>query len=80
MTEIRTSQIRLLPSRHIGRQKVRATYIDRPASLSTFVDHCEMLLKDVGLTGLECRMLGVRAPKTATEVCQTLFAALAEFF
>jgi hypothetical protein len=64
--QIRTRQIRRVGSPRIGEMLIEHTYIDHPASLETWVDHCAALADEFGLSALE--------------VHSALFAQLPEIF
>lgn len=66
MIEIRTRQMRTLPSRHIGWVRVEKIYYDRPASIDTWIEHCGIIAAEEGM-----------APLAAHEA---LFAQLPEIF
>jgi hypothetical protein len=66
MTRITTRQIRRRRSRHFGEMLIEHTYVDRPASLETWIDHCTALAAEFGLSALE--------------VHRALFAQLPEIF
>lgn len=66
MTRITTRQIRRRRSRHFGEMLIEHTYVDRPASLETWVDHCTALAAEFGISALE--------------VHRALFAQLPEIF
>lgn len=53
MLQIKTRQIRKLRSRCLGEMLIEHTYIDCPASLETWVDHCASLASEFGLSALE---------------------------
>jgi hypothetical protein len=66
MTEIRTSQMRKLSYPHLGEMLVEHVYVDSPASLETWIDHCGALATEFGLS--------------AVDVHAALFAQLPEIF
>ena len=66
MTQIKTRQIRRRRSRHFGEVLIEHTYVDRPASLETWVDHCTILATEFGISALD--------------VHRALFAQLPEIF
>jgi len=63
---IKTRQTRRLRSPHLGEMLVEHTYVDRPASLETWVDHCTALAAEFGISALD--------------VHRALFAQLPEVF
>ena len=66
MTQIKTRQIRKRRSRQFGDMLIEHTYLDRPASLETWIDHCAALGVEFGISPLE--------------VHTALFAQLPEIF
>ena len=66
MTRITTRQIRRRQSRRFGEMLIEHIYVDRPASLETWVDHCTALAAEFGIPALE--------------VHRALFAQLPEIF
>lgn len=66
MSEIRTRQTRTLRSTNIGELHIQTTYIDRPASIETWIEHCGALAIEFGMPPLA--------------VMQGLFAQLPEIF
>lgn len=66
MTQIKTRQIRKQRSRYFGEMFIEHTYVDRPASLETWIDHCATLGVEFGISALE--------------VHTALFAQLPEIF
>ena len=66
MRQIKTRQIRRRRSRHFGDMLIEHTYVDRPASLETWVDHCTTLAAEFGMSALD--------------VHRALFAQLPEIF
>lgn len=66
MTRITTRQIRRRRSRRFGEMLIEHKYVDRPASLETWVDHCTALAAEFGISVLE--------------VHRALFAQLPEIF
>ena len=66
MTQVKTRQIRRRRSRHFGEMLIEHTYVDRPASLETWVDHCTILATEFGISALD--------------VHKALFAQLPEIF
>lgn len=66
MTQITTRQIRKRHNRHFGEMLIEHTYVDRPASLGTWIDHCTMLAAELGISALD--------------VHKALFAQLPEIF
>jgi hypothetical protein len=53
MATIRTRQIRRLRSRRIGEVLIEHVYVDRPASLDTWIDHCAALSREFGIPALD---------------------------
>ena len=66
MRRITTRQIRRRQSRHFREMLIEHTYVDRPASLETWVDHCATLAAEFGISALD--------------VHRALFAQLPEIF
>jgi hypothetical protein len=66
MTRITTRQIRRRRSRRFGEMLIEHIYVDRPASLETWVDHCTALAAEFGISALD--------------VHRALFAQLPEIF
>jgi hypothetical protein len=66
MIQIRTKQIRRLRSPRLGEILVEHTYVDSPASLDTWIDHCAKLAAEFGIS--------------AIDVHAALFAQLPEIF
>jgi hypothetical protein len=66
MTRITTRQIRRRRSRRFGEMLIEHIYVDRPASLETWVDHCTALAAEYGISALD--------------VHRALFAQLPEIF
>ena len=64
--QIRTRQTRRLRSAQVGEMRIVHTYIDRPASLETWIDHCAVLAAEFGISALD--------------VHRALFAQLPEIF
>jgi len=64
--QIKTRHTRRLRSHRLGDMLIEHTYIDRPASLETWVDHCATLAAEFGISALE--------------VHTALFAQLPEIF
>jgi hypothetical protein len=64
--QIRTRQTRRLRSPQVGEVHIVHTYIDHPASLETWVDHCTGLAAEFGISALD--------------VHRALFAQLPEIF
>ena len=63
---IKTRQTRRLRSPRLGEMLVEHTYVDRPASLETWIDHCTALAAEFGISALD--------------VHKALFAQLPEVF
>ena len=63
---IKTRQIRRRQSRDFGEMFIEYTYVDRPASLETWIDHCAVLAAELGISALD--------------VHRALFAQLPEIF
>ena len=53
LAQIKTRQIRRLHSRQVGEVQIEHTYIDRPASLDTWIDHCGTLAAEFGISVLD---------------------------
>jgi hypothetical protein len=53
MIQIKTRQIRRLRSPRVGEVLITHTYIDRPASLETWIEHCTTLSAECGISVLE---------------------------
>jgi hypothetical protein len=53
MTRITTRQIRWRRGTHIGDMFIEHTYVDRPASLETWIDHCTVLAAEFELSALD---------------------------
>jgi len=53
MTRITTRQIRRRRSKHIDETPIEYTYVDGPASLETWVDHCTALAAEFGISALD---------------------------
>lgn len=53
MTEIRTRQLRRVSSPRLGEMLIEHTYVDNPASLETWVDHCATLAAEFGISPLD---------------------------
>ena len=66
MIQIKTRQIRKRRSRYFGEMLIEHTYVDRPASLETWIDHCAVLGAEFGISALD--------------VHRALFAQLPEVF
>jgi hypothetical protein len=66
MTQIKTRQIRRRRSHQFGEMFIEHTYVDRPASLETWIDHCAALGAEFGISALD--------------VHTALFAQLPEIF
>jgi hypothetical protein len=64
--QIRTRQTRRMRSPRLGEVYIEHTYIDRPASIDTWIDHCTLLAAEFGVSALE--------------VHRALFAQLPEIF
>ena len=52
-TEVRTRQIRKLRSPKIGEILIEHTYVDRPASLGTWIDNCAALALEFRISVLD---------------------------
>jgi len=63
---IKTKQTRRLRSPQVGEMLIEHTYVDRPASLETWIDHCTALAAEFGMSALD--------------VHRALFAQLPEVF
>lgn len=63
---IKTRQTRRLRSPRVGEMHIEHTYVDRPASLESWIDHCTVLAAEFGMSALE--------------VHRALFAQLPEIF
>jgi hypothetical protein len=64
MTEIKTRQLRRVHSPRVGDILIEHTYLDSPASLETWVDHCAALAAEFGISPLEVhRALFVQLPE-----------------
>ena len=50
---IKTRQTRRLRSPRVGEMFIEHTYVDRPASLETWIDHCAVLAAEFGISALE---------------------------
>lgn len=66
MTRIKTRQLRRLRSPQLGEVVIEHIYVDRPASLDTWIDHCGALAVEFGISPLD--------------VHRGLFAQLPEIF
>ena len=66
MTRITTRQIRRRQSHRFGEMLIEHTYVDRPASLETWIDHCTLLAAEFRISALD--------------VHRALFALLPEIF
>jgi hypothetical protein len=64
--QIKTRQTRRLRSRQVGEMLIEHTYVDRPASLETWIDHCAALAAEFKISALD--------------VHKALFAQLPEVF
>ena len=64
--QIKTRQTRRLRSRQVGEMLIEHTYVDRPASLETWIDHCAALAAEFEISALD--------------VHKALFAQLPEVF
>ena len=53
MTWIKTRQLRRLRSPQVGEILIEHTYIDRPASLETWIDHCAALAVEFEISALD---------------------------
>jgi hypothetical protein len=51
--EIRTRQLRRVHSPRVGVMLIEHTYVDHPATLETWVDHCAALATEFGISALE---------------------------
>ena len=50
MTQIRTQQLRHIPSPRLGPMLILQTFIDEPATLETFVDNVEKIVEELGIS------------------------------
>jgi hypothetical protein len=66
MIQIKTRQVRRRRSRLLGELMIEHTYVDSPASLETWIDHCAALGVEFGISALD--------------VHRALFAQLPEIF
>ena len=64
--QIKTRMTRKLRSSKIGEMEVEHTFVDKPASLETWIDHCGTLGEEIGMSALD--------------VHRALFAVLPEIF
>jgi hypothetical protein len=64
--QIKTRQTRRLHSSQVGEMLIEHTYLDRPASLETWIDHCTALAAEFEISALD--------------VHRALFAQLPEVF
>ena len=64
--QIKTRQTRRLHSLQVGEMLIEHTYLDRPASLETWIDHCAALAAEFEISALD--------------VHKALFAQLPEVF
>jgi hypothetical protein len=64
--QIKTRQIRRLRSAQVGEMLIEHTYVDRPASVETWIDHCGALAAEFVISVLN--------------VYRALFAQLPEIF
>ena len=53
LAQIKTRQIRRLRSHQVGEMLIEHTYVDRPASLETWIDHCGALAAEFGISALD---------------------------
>jgi hypothetical protein len=53
MIQIRTRQIRKLRSPRVGDIMIEHIYVDSPASLETWIDHCGALATEFGISALD---------------------------
>jgi len=53
LAQIKTRQIRKLRSPQVGEMLIEHTYVDRPASLETWIDHCAALAAEFGISALD---------------------------
>lgn len=53
MIQIKTRQLRRVHSPRVGDMLIEHTYIDRPASIDTWVEHCAALAAEFGISALE---------------------------
>jgi hypothetical protein len=66
VSKIKTRQMRKRRSPRVGEMLIEHTYVDRPASLETWIDHCTLLATEFGVSALD--------------VHRALFAQLPEVF
>ena len=66
MGQIKTRQLRRVRSPRFGEMLIEHVYVDSPASLETWIDHCAALAAEFGLSALD--------------VHKALFAQLPEIF
>ena len=64
--QIKTRMTRKLRLSQIGEMEVEHTFVDKPASLETWIDHCGKLSEEMGISALD--------------VHRALFAVLPEIF
>ncbi len=50
---IKTRQLRRLRSARLGEVLIEHTYVDHPASLDTWIDHCGALAVEFGISALD---------------------------
>ena len=62
---IKTRQTRRLRSPQLGEMLVEHTYVDRPASLETWIDHCTALAAEFGISAFDPRMYAPQASPQA---------------
>ena len=53
VTHIKTRQVRKRWSPLLGEMLIEHTYVDRPASLETWIDHCAALGLELGISALD---------------------------
>lgn len=53
MPRIKTRQLRRFRSAQLGEVLIEHTYVDRPASLDTWIDHCGALAVEFGISPLD---------------------------
>jgi len=53
VSQIKTRQTRRLRSSQVGEMFIEHTYLDRPASLETWIDHCTLLAAEFRISALD---------------------------
>jgi hypothetical protein len=56
MGQIKTRQLRRVRSTHLGEMLIEFVYVDSPASLETWIDHCAALATEFGLSVLDAHL------------------------